>query len=71
MRAAVAAANQLGATATVVAVPIGAPATCRMLRADADDVVCPWQPEGFGSVGAGYRRFDQVDDAEVLDLLGR
>jgi len=44
-------------------------AAVKQLAAEVDEVVCPWQPEWFGSVGAGYVDFGQVDDATVLALL--
>lgn len=53
----------------VLAVPVGAPDAARLLAADADDVVCVLQPEGFGAVGAWYERFDQTSDEQVLELL--
>jgi predicted phosphoribosyltransferase len=35
----------------------------------ADEVVCLTQPAHFGAVGAFYRDFRQVEDAEVAALL--
>lgn len=34
-----------------------------------DQVVCPWRPANFGSVGQYYRDFAAVSDAEVRSLL--
>ncbi len=53
----------------VVAVPVGARETCEELRAEADEVVCLFQPEPFWAVGAHYRHFEPVDDATVQELL--
>ena len=33
-------------------------------------MVCPLQPRWFGAVGEFYDDFAQVNDAEVLALLG-
>jgi predicted phosphoribosyltransferase len=53
----------------VVAVPVGAPETCAMLREAADEVVCAYVPYPLGSVGLYYRDFAQVGDEEVRALL--
>jgi predicted phosphoribosyltransferase len=37
----------------------------------ADEVVCPWNPQDLVAVGQAYDRFDQVDDAEVINLLAQ
>jgi putative phosphoribosyl transferase len=61
----------LGAGRVVLAVPVGPEQTVRRLRQSADEVVCLQSPRFFGSVGAWYDAFPQVDDAEVADLLAR
>jgi predicted phosphoribosyltransferase len=71
MKAAVQAVKQRGPTAVIVAVPVGAPETCRDLRQFADDVVCASTPEPFSAVGQWYVRFDQTTDDEVRELLAR
>jgi len=53
----------------VLAVPVGPPDSLAMLARDADEVICPLQPEAFWSVGQFYRRFEQLDDAEVQSML--
>jgi putative phosphoribosyl transferase len=70
MEAAVTAARAQGPSRVVVAVPVGAPSTCRRLEAMAD-VVCPLQPERFFAVGEWYDDFGQTSDREVLRLLSR
>jgi putative phosphoribosyl transferase len=70
MRAAVAAQRRV-AGRIVVAVPAGAPDTCRELEAEADEVVCAIMPEPFFAVGAWYLRFDQTTDEEVTELLAQ
>jgi putative phosphoribosyl transferase len=53
----------------VVAVPVGAGATCAELRGLADEVVCLLVPETFRAVGIWYRDFEQTTDDEVRELL--
>ncbi|MGH7579896.1 MAG: phosphoribosyltransferase [Gemmatimonadales bacterium] len=55
----------------VVAVPVAAPDTCELLRAEADEVVCTVTPEPFHAVGLWYEDFSQTTDEEVRELLGR
>jgi putative phosphoribosyl transferase len=54
----------------IVAAPVAAAQTCVELRRLADEVVCPWTPQPFYSVGQGYARFEQTTDEEVRLLLG-
>jgi putative phosphoribosyl transferase len=68
-RAACQVARAQGAARVVIAVPVGAAAALRSLREDADGVVCLETPAGFAAVGLCYRRFPQVSDQEVADLL--
>ncbi|MBG0830874.1 phosphoribosyltransferase [Planomonospora sp. ID67723] len=53
----------------VLAVPVAAPETARAMRTEADEVVTLATPPDFYAVGQWYRRFDQLGDADVLDLL--
>jgi predicted phosphoribosyltransferase len=69
MRAAVQAVRALNPAKVVVAVPVGAPETCREIQALADDVVCARTPERFSAVGLWYRDFSQTTDDEVRELL--
>lgn len=69
MKAAVRGVRQLGPAKVVVAVPVGAPETCRDLTSVADDVVCARTPDYFQAVGEWYRDFSQTTDEEVRDLL--
>jgi predicted phosphoribosyltransferase len=68
-RASVAVARRLRAARVVVAVPVGAPDAVATLRGEADEVVCPLIPEGFGAVSRFYDRFPQTTDDEVVALL--
>ena len=69
MLAAVRIARAAGAGQVVVAVPVGAPASCRRLAGSADEVICLHRPQPFSSVGRHYRDFEQTSDDEVRRLL--
>ena len=69
MRAAVAAARAAGASAVVVAVPVGSRQAVELLGAEADDVVCPLVPPGFYAVGSWYDDFGQGPDEVVTAAL--
>ncbi|WP_329213304.1 phosphoribosyltransferase family protein [Streptomyces sp. NBC_01485] len=53
----------------VLAVPVGSPETVDLLRAEADDVICPHRPARFMAVGRWYEDFRQLSDADVLAAL--
>lgn len=55
----------------VCAVPVAPPESLESLRPYADDLVCLEAPENFMAVGQFYRRFEQVEDDEVVALLAR
>jgi putative phosphoribosyl transferase len=65
MRAAAQALRRHRPSRLVVAVPVAAPATCRELEKDADEVVCAMTPEPFEAVGEWYQDFRQTTDEEV------
>jgi predicted phosphoribosyltransferase len=69
MRAAVKAIKQLKPSKVIVAVPVGAPDTCRELAQEADEVLCARTPHPFSAVGQWYVDFDQTTDDEVRELL--
>ncbi len=71
MRAAATSLRQRGPAAIVVAVPVGAPSSCALIRRSVDQLVCLAEPEPFYGVGLWYRVFDQTSDAEVRRLLAR
>ena len=71
MEAAILAVRQSQPARVVVAVPVGAPDTCRRLAGVADEVACVSMPEPFQAVGLWYERFDQTSDDEVIELLRR
>src|SRR5438874_5808954 len=69
MRAAVAALRQRGVAKIVVAVPVGAPETCREFEEEVDETICAITPESFWAVGQFYEDFSQTTDDEVRELL--
>ncbi|MFF5184350.1 phosphoribosyltransferase [Streptomyces sp. NPDC000345] len=54
---------------TVLAVPVGSPEAVSLLRPEADDVICLYQPAAFMAVGLWYDDFEQLTDADVLRAL--
>jgi putative phosphoribosyl transferase len=71
MRAALRATRKRKPAHLVLAVPVAPPETIHRLGAEADEVVCLDQPRLFFAVGQFYRRFEQLEDQEVLDLLAK
>jgi putative phosphoribosyl transferase len=69
MRAAIAALRRQRPRRLVVAVPVAAAQTCERLRAEVDEVYCPWTADHFLAVGRGYRDFSATSDDEVRRLL--
>ena len=53
----------------VLALPVAPADTLQRLAKEADHVVCLSTPEPFFAVGAHYRDFSQIGDAEVIALL--
>lgn len=58
-----------GAATVVLAVPVVAPDTLRLLEDEADDVIALSAPAGFMSVGQFYESFPQLTDEDVVRLL--
>lgn len=58
-----------GPARVVAAVGVAPPAAVARLRAEADDVVCVEIPSNFAAVGAFYRDFSEVTDADVAAAL--
>ena len=69
MRAAVQAVRQHNPARVIVAVPVGAPATCAEFSDLTDETICARAPEYFAAVGQWYRDFSQTTDEEVHQLL--
>jgi|tagenome__1003787_1003787.scaffolds.fasta_scaffold20944094_2 putative phosphoribosyl transferase len=71
MRAALAAVRRQDPAGVIIAVPVGAPETCRTLAREVDALVCPSTPRPFRAVGQSYADFSPTSDAEVQEALGR
>jgi putative phosphoribosyl transferase len=71
MRAAAEGVRSRGATAVVVAVPVGARQTVDAIATDVDDVVSVATPINLRAVGEWYGDFSPTTDDEVLALLRR
>jgi predicted phosphoribosyltransferase len=69
MLAAVRATRRRNPARLIVAVPVAAADSLARIAAEADEVVCLYAPEDFGSVGQHYRHFPQLRDEEVTSLL--
>jgi len=69
MRAAAAALRKQGVAKIVVAVPVGAPETCREIALEVDETICAAMPEFFQGVGQFYEDFSQTTDEEVRERL--
>lgn len=69
MRAAVIALRQRGIGRIVVAVPVGAPESCREFEGEVEETICAMSPDYFQAVGQFYDNFSQTSDDEVRELL--
>jgi predicted phosphoribosyltransferase len=69
MLAAVRAARAAGAAAIVVAAPVASPQAAQLLAAEADELVILQIPAMLFAIGEWYERFEQLEDAEVCQLL--
>lgn len=69
-RAAVRAARHLGARRVVFAAPVAAKQAVRVLEKEADEVVVVLEPADLDAIGLWYEDFHQLDDDEVVALLG-
>ncbi len=69
MRAALQALRRRAPAHLVLAVPVAPPDTVHALEREVDRLVCLEQPSPFFAIGAHYRDFHQVSDAEVVAAL--
>ena len=58
-----------GARQVIVAVPVASPDRLAMIRPQCDRIICLLEPDTFWAIGEFYHRFEQVEDARVVDLL--
>lgn len=71
VRAAIEALRRQQPQRIVVAVPVGAPATCRAIGRLADEAICALTPKSFYAVGQWYDDFSEVTDDDVRTILSR
>jgi putative phosphoribosyl transferase len=69
MVAAVRAARAAGAAFVVVAAPVASDEAAAVVRAEADQLAILQVPPLLFAIGAWYRNFEQVEDADVRRLL--
>ena len=55
----------------VLAAPVCAVQTAKLLRPAVDELVCLQSPSDLGAIGFWYRNFEQTSDEEVVELLAR
>jgi len=70
MRAAIRAARALGAARVIAAVPVAAPESAAEIRREVDEWVCLQEPPTLWAIGVWYRSFRQLEDDQVLEMLG-
>lgn len=71
MMAALRALKPLGARRSTMAVPVGPEPVVDAMDEEVDEIVCPYMPVPFRSVGLWYEDFRAVPDEEVVDYLAR
>ena len=54
----------------ICAIPVAPAGALLELRLHCDELVCLHASDNFQAVGQFYRKFDQVDDQEVIKMLG-
>ena len=69
MRAAIASAKRKGAKTVVVAVPVTARDSARIISEEADKLIYVEAPLFFDAVGRFYNTFEQTEDEEVIEAL--
>ena len=68
-RAALLALRRMNPRRLVLAIPVCASQTAKLLRSETDDLICLLAPTDLEAVGLWYRNFEQTSDEEVIRLL--
>ena len=68
-RAAIRALRRLQPRRLVLAVPVCAAQTAKLIGSEVDELVCLETPADLGAIGFWYRDFSQTSDEEVIELL--
>lgn len=63
--------KSMGAKKIMLAVPVGPQSVSDLLRANIDEIICPYKPPEYHAIGSWYFNFNQISDAEVMDVLRR
>jgi putative phosphoribosyl transferase len=71
MRAAIRAVRAHRPARVGIAVPVGAPQALEALQDEVDELICLLTPDPLMGIGAWYRDFAQLQDAEVIAYLQR
>ena len=71
LRAAIKSVKEKKAKKVIVAVPVSARDSLKIIEKEADQVICLDAPLFFGAVGAFYEDFGQTEDAEVIELMNK
>jgi putative phosphoribosyl transferase len=69
IRAAIAALRSMSPASITVALPVASPKAVEHFKAEADDVICPFVPDPFYSVGLAYEQFGDIPDRVIRDYL--
>lgn len=69
MRVAIDAVKLQSPASVVVAIPVAAYDTYQEITPLVDNMICPLKPKAFYSVGLWYESFQEISDANVIDLL--
>lgn len=69
MQAAIKALKQLKPLELIVATPVAAESTCRLIEKEVDQLVCQHRLKYFHAVGIWYEDFCQISDDQVVKLL--
>ncbi|PTY08095.1 phosphoribosyl transferase [Opitutaceae bacterium EW11] len=69
LRAAIAALRSLSPASITVALPVASPEASKQLSDEAEDLVCPFVPDPFYSIGLAYERFPRVSEELASNSL--
>lgn len=69
MLASIKAMRKAEAQSIIVAVPVAASDSLKIIEKEADEVVCLYSREDFIGVGMYYHLFNQIEDEEVVQIL--
>jgi putative phosphoribosyl transferase len=61
--------KNVGAEQVIIAAPVCPKGNDPLLEKYSDQIICLQRPPMFSSVGQWYLNFDQVSDAEVMNIL--